>query len=473
MPKIAVGGFFHESNAFSPLTTTREDFLVFEREEIFLHKEDYPLAAGILDHFSLLPGYEAIPLVFARAVPNGEVDTELYRELKAGFFRHLRENAPVDAFVLPLHGSMRVKGIGSAETDLLRDLRKEYPGTPIFCGLDMHATLTEEMLSYATACVGFKTAPHVDAYETGRHIVRIAQRALETGIIPRMAWIRTGCLIAGEKSETDCEPMRSLIAELRKLEADPRVLAASYLLGFPWADAEGNGATALVVTASGQLLAQDMASALAALFLERKDEFGFSSPALPPREALDMALNSTQKPFFVSDSGDNPTAGATADNTTLIDLLNGDLASPASHKKVLVAGIYDPQAYHAFAENPGRLLTLRVGGNFDTVHCQSVELSGTPIKHVPAFGPYSSGLILFRTTAFDLIITSRHIGFTGTGMFHALDIDPLEQDVIVVKLGYLTPEFKAIAAGSVLALTRGCTDEVLSRLAYSRSYELI
>ena len=46
-------------------------------------------------------------------------------------------------------------------------------------------------------------------------------------------------------------------------------------------------------------------------------------------------------------------------------------------------------------------------------------------------------------------------------------IDPLAQDVIVVKLGYLTPELQSIAAKSCLALTCGCTDEVLQRLPYT------
>jgi len=165
--RVAIGGFFHESNTFSPLVTGAEDFLIFRREEIYAHQDAYLLAKGIISYFQAQAGYEVVPLVFARAVPNGEVDAELYGRLKSEFFNYLQEAGPVDACVLALHGSMRVRGIGSAESDLLLALKSAFPGLPVFCGLDMHATVTRDLLRCSEALVGFKTAPHTDAWETG------------------------------------------------------------------------------------------------------------------------------------------------------------------------------------------------------------------------------------------------------------------------------------------------------------------
>jgi microcystin degradation protein MlrC len=267
--------------------------------------------------------------------------------------------------------------------------------------------------------------------------------------------------------------MKSLISELYKMEAEDEVLAASYLLGFPWADAEENGVTALVVTKDNQEKAQRYAQLLAEKFIEHKQDFCFSSPALPPEEALEVALKERVRPVFVSDSGDNPTAGSTADNTTIISLLSNDLHALTRNKKILVAGIFDAAAVQDCRENMQKEITLKVGGKFDTMFCLPVELTGTPVVVVEDFGLYKSDLILFRTDCFDLILTSKHIGFVSVDMFTALNIDYLDCDVIVVKLGYLTEDFKAIAAKSYLALTRGCTDEVLSRLKYSKNYELI
>jgi hypothetical protein len=44
---------------------------------------------------------------------------------------------------------------------------------------------------------------------------------------------------------------------------------------------------------------------------------------------------------------------------------------------------------------------------------------------------------------------------------------------VVVKLGYLTEEFKPIAKKAYMALTPGCSDEILERLRYSEENKLI
>ena len=237
--------------------------------------------------------------------------------------------------------------------------------------------------------------------------------------------------------------------------------------------AQENGVTAIAVTVGDPGKASEYADFLAHKFMQSRADFAFSAPAYPPEEALKLALGDSCRPVFVSDSGDNPTAGSTGDNTTLIALLSQELSSLARTKKILVAGIFDPCAERICVENFGSEITLKVGGNFDTKHCQPVRLRGIPVKLVNDFGVYRSDLVLFRTAEFDLIITSKHIGFTGTELFSALEIDHSKLDVIVVKLGYLTEEFKTLAAKSYLALTEGCSDEVLARLEYSKKFDLI
>jgi microcystin degradation protein MlrC len=473
MKNIAIGGCLHESNTFNPIITSQADFLVYSGAEIYDNSEAYLQARGIIEFFKDKPDCRLLPLVFARAVPNGVVDKTLYLRLKEKFFQLLDEMPQPDIFVLALHGSMRVQELGSAETDLLAEIKFRYPSIPIISGLDMHATITDKMLQFTTAMVGYKTAPHLDALETGYHAAQMAYQIISEGHALCMGAVKIPCLIAGEKSETDYPPMRGLIAELHKLEEHDEICAASYLLGFPWADAEENGVTALVVTKGDQQLADSSARYLAQKFLAVRQNFGFSSPAFAPQDALRLALQETCKPVFVSDSGDNPTAGSTADNTTLISLLSGELAELARTRNILVAGIYDPVAVEAGKDRLNQVISLDVGGRFDTKYCRPLTLVGKPLKLVADFGLHKASLLLFRTDEFDLIITSKHIGFTGIQMFEALEIDYLNIDLIVVKLGYLTEDFKAIAAKSYLALSQGCTDEVLSRLAYSRAYDLV
>jgi microcystin degradation protein MlrC len=51
-------------------------------------------------------------------------------------------------------------------------------------------------------------------------------------------------------------------------------------------------------------------------------------------------------------------------------------------------------------------------------------------------------------------------------MMRILGVEPTERKVIVVKLGYLEPEIRAIAKRSMMALTTGSTDELFERLPY-------
>jgi len=89
--RVAIGGFFHESNTFNPIITDIEDFLIFRGEEIYAKSDAYLLAKGIIEFFRYKPDYTLSPLIFARAVPNGEVNAELYRSLKAEFFAMLAQ----------------------------------------------------------------------------------------------------------------------------------------------------------------------------------------------------------------------------------------------------------------------------------------------------------------------------------------------------------------------------------------------
>lgn len=470
MKRIAIGGFFHESNNISPLACTARDFIIFEGDELYQNKQAYPLAGGMLDYFEGREDVELILLNFARAVPNGEVEQELYHRLKGRFFALLDKAERPDLFLLPLHGSMRVKDIGSAETDLLKEIEKRYPKVPIICGLDMHATVTKEMLKLTEALVGFKTAPHIDARETGQAAAKMADKLLFEDMKLTMAAVKLPYLIAGEKSETSTYPMRELIDELFRIEAEPGVISASYLLGFPWAKALENGVCSIVITENDQAKADSLARHLTDKFVSYIDEFSFAAPAFEPEEALLKALAEVEKPVFVSDSGDNPTAGSTADNTTIIELLSGKLKDKCKGKRILIAGIFDQAFMAEYGAKVGTDITALVGGKWDKANSRPVELKGRIEKYIASFGAYRSHLSLLKTDEFELILTSEHIGFTTVEMFKALELSYLNYDIIIVKLGYLTPDFKDIAKKHYMALTRGCTDQILGRLGHDEKF---
>ena len=101
-------------------------------------------------------GMKSFPPFFARAVPNGVINPDLYYELKNEMIARMVSVEGADGVTLALHGSMRVKGLGEAEGDLLEAIRQIFPDIPIVVALDMHATVSEKMLKHADAFCGYK-----------------------------------------------------------------------------------------------------------------------------------------------------------------------------------------------------------------------------------------------------------------------------------------------------------------------------
>lgn len=109
----------------------------------------------------------------------------------------------------------------------------------------------------------------------------------------------------------------------------------------------------------GTKLAKDCAKRLAKKFYEVRHDFRFLVEAVEPKEAVRRAMVAEERLVFLSDSGDNTTAGAVGDNAYMLNLLKQENA-----ENVLVAGIADAAACDAcYAAKLGDTLTLKVGGS--------------------------------------------------------------------------------------------------------------
>ena len=131
---------------------------------------------------------------------------------------------------------MLVEGIGSGETDQVRAVRDVVgPGVPIAVRLDPHGTLTEEFARLTDTWAAYRTAPHEDQAETLGRTLGLLARCVREGLKPRRVFVRVPLLLPGEKATTHVEPMRSLLEEARRVEAQPGILNAEVMIGFGWA----------------------------------------------------------------------------------------------------------------------------------------------------------------------------------------------------------------------------------------------
>lgn len=476
MKRVLVGGFHHESNSLSKIISRKQDFRVIRGSEITDHIVPNSSLSGIVTTLRSA-GIEVVPTLHMRGVPNGEIDRAFFEKIMQEFLDMARrEKGRIDAVTLALHGSMRVDGVGEAEGLILKELRAIYPDTPIFVALDMHASISADMCAYSDGMVGYKTAPHIDCTETGVLAAEMTLFALEQRRLPKTATIKIPMIIAGEKSGTDVEPMTSLIRLLREVEQNDEVLAASYLLGFPWSDNPDNAVSVHVVTKHDQDAADRIAKELAHAFWAKRDAFVFVTEAYDCETSIRKALeyiNGGHTPVYLSDSGDNPTAGGASDNT---EFLHSLLSSPEITRSerlksnpVIYAGFYDPDSLHRCRGNVGKELQLEMGGKFDT-DFPPAPVRGTVTSYVEGFvyAGIPGDVAVLSADGIDLILAENHIGFTDPSLMTALGLDPQGADIIVCKLGYLTPGHSAIAKKSVLVLSRGATNEDIESIPYER-----
>ncbi|MBN1970820.1 MAG: M81 family metallopeptidase [Candidatus Delongbacteria bacterium] len=453
--KVLVAGIFHESNTLNPIITQEDDFYYNYGEDFRNFYQQYNSARGIITFFDEKK-IETVLSVFARAVPNGRVSQAFFDEIIRTLINDVESNE-IDAVVLALHGSMQSEHIEDVEGYILRKI-KAVKNLPVFLSLDMHAIITDDIINLSSGIAGYQTAPHIDTYETGYRAAKLAYDFLVNNKQYKISYKRIPLLFAGEMSETNTQPMKKIMEKIKNLESC-EIPTITLFMGFPWTDRESNSAV-LLITSNANTDVAKIIDDLTEMIFSLRNEFTFSMPTYSVNVAVDLALTSESSPFFISDSGDNPTAGATADNTSLLSVL---ISKNLNGKKIIYGGFYDPQAIIDL-ENGKKEINL--GGKFDP-YSEPVKLDVKVLKYIRST-KLKCDIFLVAYDSLEIIIASKHIGFSDTKPFDELDLDLNDYDIVIVKLGYLTPEFEKFSSENIMALTSGCSNEDLTTIGYKR-----
>jgi microcystin degradation protein MlrC len=456
--RLAVGGVRHETNTFSTLRTGPAEFRVERGDEAVAG----PFWAPYRDE-----GVELVGTLVAGAPPHGLVESAAYGALKGELLERLERATPVDGVYLDLHGAMEVEqpggGWDDGEGDLAAAVRRVVgERVPIAASLDLHGNLSPELIAACDVLTALRTAPHRDGEATRRRAIGHLLRCLREGRRPVTAMLKPPILLPGEWAVTDVEPAGSLYAGLAELERRPGLLDGSIMIGCAWTDSRHTSTAALVVAWERED-AEREASALAEQLWRRRAEFRPEGETARLDEAIGRALASSEAPVFVSDSGDNVTAGGAGDLTLVLGELLARLGGAGQDgSRALVAGIADAAAVGACAAaGEGGRVGLALGGKLDRVNGRPLPLDGA-VQRV------DGRAAVVRSGGVDVAITADRRAFTQLADYRELGLDTLAYQVVVVKLGYLFPELRRVAARAVMALTPGFTDLELSRLPYRR-----
>ena len=459
--RVGIAGISHEALTFSPVRQRMADFRVLRGAQA-LEVPGLAEAAKTLE-------FEPVPILIATGqCPSGIVEERAYLELRDEIVDGIRRAGNLDGICLILHGAMLVENIWSGETDLVRVIRTAA-GTdlPLAVRLDPHANLTDEFANKTDTWAAYRTAPHRDQVETLHRTLALLSRCVRSKLRPRPVFIHLPLLLPGERATTHVEPMLSLLRMAREVERAPGILNAEVLIGFGWADAAHAGASVVVVAEDEAHLpeARRHARRLAQTMWDRRREFTFDQEvARSADEAIDAALRAPEPTTFISDSGDNPTAGAPGDSTHFLSRLLARRVPDA-----VLAGIPDPDAADAcFRSGVGRAVTIHLGGKMDSVHGGPVALTGT-VDHLyrPPEGSPDASLATVRADGIHVLISDRRYVYHSPDDFRKAGVDPLQHKMVVVKLGYLMAPLREIAPREILALTPGYADMEFTRLPFT------
>ncbi len=460
---IGVAGLSCECCTFSPLLSGERDFVISTGEELLAN---YPF-------FADYPAVACTGLIRARAIPGGPIEPTFYDGFKAQLLDELAAHAPWDGIYLDMHGAANVYGRDDVEGDLLAAIRQVVgPDCLISASYDLHGNVSAQVVASIDLLTAYRTAPHLDYYETQQRAFALLLHALRAGRKPTMAFRPVPILVPGEQSSTEFEPAASLYATIPQIIADYQLLDASILIGYVWAD-EPRATGSVIAIGWDEAQANAAATDLAEKFWDVRAAFKFGVTSGTVDECIQLAMQETAKPVVISDSGDNPTAGGVGD----IPFVLGRLLALGA-RSALVAAITDPEAVAACVDaGVGATLGLHVGGKQDPIHGQPLAIDATVLSLHTLSWPASpragvtvstNPVAVIAVQGVHVVLTTRRTPFHHIATFTQLGLDPTPYGIVVVKMGYLVPEVAQLARRALLALSPGAVNQDIENLPYKR-----
>lgn len=468
--KILVGKFTLEANEHVPMKCDLENVALSYGAESLTHMQ----LGDVFDRQDI----DIIPTICADAACSGVMKKGAFEHIAGTILGALRENLnDIDGIYLCLHGASYVEEIGSGEHWLLREIRKIVgPYLPIAVACDPHGNLTQQYAEDCTILRSYRNSPHTDIAETVQRCCRELISCIDEARRPIPVWRKLPLILGGEQSVSADEPVRSINVYLDELERDPKIMSASWHVGYLRHDCPEAGCGLIVIPRSrdDQAYAEEVADGLYDFIWNRRHEFHYTGTTANPDEALARALAFDGKPVFITDSGDNVTSGAMGGNTFVLKQV---LALPALEKKVLFAAIRDDEACHLLeTAAPGEKRHISLGIDLDE-YSAPVELEVDVLAHGRQEGTHMYGehgdygpltTVRICDTNIFLTITDNNHSFVEEHQLDACGVNWRDIDVIVVKQGYIHPELLDAGAFSIMSLTGGATPQNTKLINFKR-----
>jgi len=434
--KLVGGGISHESCTF--ITRLIKGRKWIGKEAIDFHRPRRTNLSAMI-HVCESEGVELIPTVYGSPDSKGRVLNESYYSMLNPILEGIEKALPVDGVLLWLHGGGASEDEDDLEGHVLEQVRKVVgPRIPVATPLDMHANIGPKMMRHGSLFCGYDTYPHVDGYDRSAEVTRLLIDAIRGRIKPVMAYAQPNMIITPVMQKTGYYPMKAVIDEAHRIEAEPGILSATVSAGYPYADVPYPGVTMMVIADGDRGLAQRKADELSGFCWDLR--LDFLARVVPMERALDLALAEPEGPVVLTDQADNPGGGPPQDGTIALKAMLDRGVSNAC-----VAVMRDPEAVEtAVRAGVGATVTMKVGGKTEPWVGEPLEVTGyikrlSDGKYRPK-GPMGRGIesdmgktAVLNVRGIDIILTEKSQQATDLELYRSLGLEPTDYKILLVK----------------------------------------
>ncbi len=432
---ILFAEFMHEVNSFSPVITTelnfKADHLFLGGDVIASAMEEGKQLAGFLKAVDKTGGgrIKAIPIVQAKSMSGGPVDSLFYAKIKNLIIEEVRKQARVDGIYLSLHGAMGVEGMIDPEGDLIKSIRELVgPETVIAVTFDLHANVTKRRAENTDIIVGYHTNPHRDHFKTAFRAGDLLIRTVFGEIEPVMMVKKMKLLKGGGINIDFLPPFRNIFSAMKKMEKQKDVLSVSFFPVHIWIDDPELGYSTVGITDGNPDLSAILADEIADMAWAVRD---VPQPeGSTPEEAVTIAhkkkIARALGTIIFCDVSDAVGTGTPGESTWILKTL----VEQGSELTSYITLCDGEAASEAWGHVVGDEITLNVGGKIDTVYNAPFTYTGIiDSKQETSYGK----TVIVKHSGIHLILSELPMASRKPADFKELGLSIWKADIVVVK----------------------------------------
>lgn len=317
-------------------------------------------AVGFVRAMDATGPWTPVPILVATSFPAGPIEEATFNRALGQMLDGLEAAGALDAVYICNHGGMTATHTFDPDGEMVERIRAAVgAGVRVVMTLDLHANISERMVTPCDAVIGYRTNPHVDMGERGEEAAFALRRMLSGHADPKTVLVRLPLTAASVNLLTFAGPYGELIdyGQRRQAELAGAILNVSLFGGFVFSDTPKNGLAVVVTARRDRAAAVTLANEIAEKAWAMRARF--RKALTPIAESVALATSPARKAVIYSESGDNPGGGGSGRTTELLMALH-----KAGAQNVLHGSFFDP-ALAAEAHKLGKGATFKARFNRD------------------------------------------------------------------------------------------------------------